>query len=110
MRRRRMVARAADRRRRDPGRFLADLARYRPGMIHCAPEVARLRLSGVFPLDDTQRILNMLPNSLPVQVRSRTRCGSASDNVAARRAKIFSHSAARFSFSGTYRVGAFFTV
>ena len=55
------------------GDFLADLARYRPGVIHCAPEVARLRLSGVFPLDDTQRILNMLPNSLPVQVRSRTR-------------------------------------
>ena len=55
------------------GDFLADLSRYRPGMLHCAPEVAQLRLSGVFPLADTQRILNMLPNSLPVQVRSRTR-------------------------------------
>jgi transmembrane sensor len=55
------------------GDFLADLARYRPGVIDCAPEVAQLRLSGVFPLADTQRILNMLPNSLPVQVRSRTR-------------------------------------
>lgn len=55
------------------GEFLADLSRYRPGLIHCAPEVAQLRLSGVFPLLDTERILNMLPNSLPVQVRSRTR-------------------------------------
>lgn len=55
------------------GDFLAELARYRPGVIDCAPAVARLRLSGVFPLADTQRILNMLPNSLPVQVRSRTR-------------------------------------
>ncbi|OBV37471.1 FecR domain-containing protein [Janthinobacterium psychrotolerans] len=55
------------------GEFLADLSRYRPGLIHCAPEVAHLRLSGVFPLFDTERILNMLPNSLPVQVRSRTR-------------------------------------
>ncbi|WP_052139999.1 FecR domain-containing protein [Janthinobacterium lividum] len=55
------------------GDFLADLARYRPGVIDCAPQVAQLRLSGVFPLADTQRILNMLPNSLPVQVRSRTR-------------------------------------
>lgn len=55
------------------GDFLADLARYRPGVIDCAPEVSQLRLSGVFPLADTQRILNMLPNSLPVQVRSRTR-------------------------------------
>ena len=55
------------------GDFRADLARYRPGVIDCAPAVAQLRLSGVFPLADTQRILNMLPNSLPVQVRSRTR-------------------------------------
>lgn len=55
------------------GDFLADLSRYRPGIIHCAPQVAQLRLSGVFPLFDTERILNMLPNSLPVQVRSRTR-------------------------------------
>ena len=55
------------------GAFLADLARYRPGVIDCAPAVAQLRLSGVFPLFDTERILNMLPNSLPVQVRSRTR-------------------------------------
>ena len=55
------------------GDFLADLARYRPGVIDCAPAVAQLRLSGVFPLADTQRILNILPNSLPVQVRSRTR-------------------------------------
>lgn len=55
------------------GDFLADLSRYRPGVIRCAPEVAQLRLSGVFPLFDTERILHMLPNSLPVQVRSRTR-------------------------------------
>ncbi len=55
------------------GEFLTDLSRYRPGVIRCAPEVAQLRLSGVFPLFDTERILNMLPNSLPVQVRSRTR-------------------------------------
>ena len=55
------------------GDFLAELARYRPGVLLCAPEVAQLRLSGVFPLADTQRILHMLPNSLPVQLRSRTR-------------------------------------
>ncbi|WP_226929337.1 FecR domain-containing protein [Janthinobacterium aquaticum] len=55
------------------GQFLAELARYRPGVIDCMPAVAHLRLSGVFPLADTDRILHMLPNSLPVQVRSRTR-------------------------------------
>lgn len=53
--------------------FADELARYRPGWIRCSPEVAGLRLSGVFPLDDTDRILSALPSVLPVQVRLRTR-------------------------------------
>jgi len=52
--------------------FLAELGRYRPGLVRCAPEVAGLRLSGVFPLHDTGRILATLPSVLPVQVRLRT--------------------------------------
>ncbi|WP_454728010.1 MULTISPECIES: FecR domain-containing protein [Cupriavidus] len=55
------------------GDFLADLARYRPGIVRCEPAVAGLRVSGVFPLDDTERILSTLPRVLPVQVRTRTR-------------------------------------
>ncbi|WP_373425440.1 FecR domain-containing protein [Variovorax boronicumulans] len=53
--------------------FLDELGRYRPGIVRCDPAVAALRLSGVFPLGDTDRILAMLPNVLPVQVRLRTR-------------------------------------
>ncbi|MFT3812849.1 MAG: FecR family protein [Acidovorax sp.] len=53
--------------------FLAELGRYRAGLVRCAPEVAGLRLSGVFPLNDTDRILATLPSVLPVQVRLRTR-------------------------------------
>jgi transmembrane sensor len=53
--------------------FLADLARYRPGFVRCEPAVADLRFSGVFPLDDTDRILDTLPTVLPVRVRRRTR-------------------------------------
>ncbi|MET3493067.1 transmembrane sensor [Variovorax boronicumulans] len=53
--------------------FLDELARYRPGLVRCDPAVAGLRLSGVFPLGDTDRILAMLPSVLPVQVRLRTR-------------------------------------
>ncbi|WP_260986227.1 FecR domain-containing protein [Bordetella genomosp. 13] len=53
--------------------FLTDLARYRPGLLRCDPAVADLRVSGVFPLDDTDRVLAMLPKVLPVQVRQRTR-------------------------------------
>lgn len=53
--------------------FVAELARHRRGLLRCAPEVADLRLSGVFPLPDTERILETLPNVLPVQVSLRTR-------------------------------------
>lgn len=49
--------------------FLAELGRYRRGYLGCAPEVAGLRLVGVYPLDDTERVLNALQASLPVKVR-----------------------------------------
>lgn len=53
--------------------FLAELSRYRSGVLRCDRAVADLRLSGVFPLDDTDRILTMLPKVLPVEVRTRSR-------------------------------------
>lgn len=53
--------------------FLADLARYRRGIVRCAGGVANLRVSGVFPLGDTDRILATLPKVLPVRVRRHTR-------------------------------------
>ncbi|MCB5190107.1 FecR domain-containing protein [Methylobacillus arboreus] len=55
------------------GDFMAELARYLPGVVRCAPAVADLRFSGVFPLNDIDRILAILPNVLPVQVKLRTR-------------------------------------
>lgn len=53
--------------------FLAELARYRPGLLQCDPAVGALRISGVFPVADTDAVLATLPLSLPVQVRTRTR-------------------------------------
>ncbi|RYF21907.1 MAG: DUF4880 domain-containing protein [Comamonadaceae bacterium] len=53
--------------------FLAELSRYRPGVIRCAPEVAALRISGAFQLGDTDYVLAMLRETLPVQVVLRTR-------------------------------------
>lgn len=59
--------------------FLTELDRYRSGWLRVDPAVAGLRFSGVFPLGaaggqaDTDAVLAMLPNSLPVQVRWRTR-------------------------------------
>lgn len=49
--------------------FVAELARYRKGYLGCAPELARLPISGVFPLDDTDQALAMLENAFPVRVR-----------------------------------------
>lgn len=53
--------------------FIAELGRYRPGFLRCDPAAAALRVSGVFPLDNTDRILDMLTKVLPVRVRQRTR-------------------------------------
>lgn len=53
--------------------FAAELGRHRPGVLRCAPEVAALRISGVFRLDDTDAILAALPHTLPVRVVWRTR-------------------------------------
>lgn len=49
--------------------FLTELGRYRRGHLGWAPEVAGLRLVGVYPLDDTERVLNALQASLPVKIR-----------------------------------------
>lgn len=53
--------------------FLAEVSRYRHGRLACTEGIADLRLSGVFRLDDTDRLLALLPHTLPVQLRYRTR-------------------------------------
>lgn len=53
--------------------FLAELARHRPGRIDCDPAVAEQRVSGSYPLADTDRILDILQSTLAVQVRYFTR-------------------------------------
>ena len=53
--------------------FLAELERHRPGKIACAPEIAGLRLSGVFRLHDTDAVLDTIAASLPIKLRHATR-------------------------------------
>ncbi|MCY1420385.1 Protein FecR [compost metagenome] len=55
------------------GDFLAEVARYRTGFLSCADDVAGLQLSGVFRLDDTDKLLQILTQTLPVKLHSRTR-------------------------------------
>ncbi|MFR0687754.1 FecR domain-containing protein [Enterobacterales bacterium AE_CKDN230030158-1A_HGKHYDSX7] len=55
------------------GEFIAELDRYRHGLLRCADEVAGLRLSGAYRLDQIDVILQNLGKSLPVSVTYRTR-------------------------------------
>ena len=52
--------------------FASELARYRPGLLRVEPQVAGLRLSGAFQLDDTDAVLENLTRMLPVDVLYRT--------------------------------------
>ncbi|HKS13966.1 MAG TPA: FecR domain-containing protein [Pseudomonas sp.] len=55
------------------GEFVDELARYRPGLLRCAPEVAGLKVSGTYQLADTDQILLLIARSLPVRIDYRTR-------------------------------------
>lgn len=52
--------------------FLAELSRYRPGIVRVDPQVAGLRVSGVFQLADTDHVLAIVRETLPVRVVRRT--------------------------------------
>ena len=51
----------------------AELGRYRPGVLRVTAEVADLRVTGSFPLDDTDLALKALLPTLPVQIEQHTR-------------------------------------
>ncbi|WP_313302292.1 FecR domain-containing protein [Pseudomonas sp.] len=53
--------------------LLVELSRYRHGFLTCSSDVAGLRLTGTFLLDDLEGALANLQDSLPVRVRRLTR-------------------------------------
>lgn len=53
--------------------FVARLDRYRPGLLRCDEAVAQLRVSGAYPVDDTDRALAAVERALPVRVSRYTR-------------------------------------
>ncbi|MGV6396156.1 FecR domain-containing protein [Pseudomonas caspiana] len=55
------------------GNVIQELARYRPGVMQCEEQVAKLRISGSFRLDATDAVLANLQAILPIQVRYFTR-------------------------------------
>ncbi|VXD04330.1 transmembrane signal transducer for ferric citrate transport; KpLE2 phage-like element [Pseudomonas sp. 8Z] len=54
------------------GEVIAELARYRHGVLRLDPALAGLKVSGSFPLGDTDRALAALENSFPVHVVRRS--------------------------------------
>ncbi len=55
------------------GDFVAEVARYRRGYLGCDAAVADLRLSGVYRLDETDQLLDVVQRTLPVNIVYRTR-------------------------------------
>ncbi len=51
------------------GEVIDSLRAYRYGLLRVSEAAARLRVFGVFPLDDTRRALETLAQTLPIEVR-----------------------------------------
>ncbi|HEB0857060.1 fec operon regulator FecR [Citrobacter werkmanii] len=52
---------------------ITTLSRYRPGILRCDPAIAGLRLTGTFPLENTDAVLNAIAKTLPVKIQFVTR-------------------------------------
>ncbi|MBV6287501.1 FecR domain-containing protein [Pseudomonas aegrilactucae] len=55
------------------GEFIVELSRYRPGVLRCADDVAGLKVFGTYQLADTDQILALIAQALPVRIDYRTR-------------------------------------
>ena len=54
------------------GELLEELSRYRHGWLRCDPAIAGLKISGAFPLDDTDRALAALESGFGLRIVRRT--------------------------------------
>ena len=57
------------------GDLLGELARYRPEPLSCDSAAAELRVSGAFPLRDSERALAALAETLPIEIDRRATAG-----------------------------------
>ncbi len=53
--------------------FLSELGRYRHGVLRCSEAVAGLRVSGTYQVGDTDQVLALVAQALPVSVTYRSR-------------------------------------
>jgi len=52
--------------------FLAEINRYYSGFLRCDPAIAKMEISGSFPLNDMQAIFANLQSTYPIQIESFT--------------------------------------
>ena len=50
------------------GELLADLSRYRTGVLRCDPRIAQLKVSGAFPINDTDLALAALESGFSLRI------------------------------------------
>lgn len=55
------------------GEFVAELNRYRPGMLRVDPDIAALTVSGTYPITRTDQVLEALASALPIKISTVTR-------------------------------------
>ena len=53
--------------------FLNELSRHRSGIIQCSPQVANLRVSGTYPLNQADEVLQSLVAALPIKISAFSR-------------------------------------
>jgi len=56
------------------GQLIEALRPYRAGFLRISPQAARIRVYGVFPLDDSERTLRSLAETLPVEIATHGFC------------------------------------
>ncbi|WDY60530.1 FecR domain-containing protein [Pseudomonas sp. PSKL.D1] len=62
--------------------FLVQVSRYRHGYLSCSDDIANLRLSGVYRLEDPEHLIQLLPQTLPVRLNRHTRWWIRLESVA----------------------------
>jgi transmembrane sensor len=53
-------------------KFLLELNRYRYGVIQCDPAIAQLKISGTYPINEADKVLQTLTYALPIKLQRYT--------------------------------------
>ncbi len=52
--------------------FIAEISRYKMGIIHCDPSICQLEISGAYPINDIEATLNSISKTLSLRIETFT--------------------------------------